>query len=115
MFLVVGAGPDQEPVFVTHVGMGKEKLAGTGAGARAGARVRVGVIVGTNIELEWSPNLKVDECKEKEFAVKNQLLNVRPSTTAARFKKMMSPKLTVVPTLILCKHLSRHARCQRTH
>ena len=91
MFLVVGAGP--EPVFVTHVGMGKEKLAGAGARAGDGARVRVHVIVGTNTELEWSPNLKVDECKEKEFAVKNQSLNVRPSTTAARFKKRQAPNL----------------------
>ena len=39
MFLVVGAGP--EALFVTRVGVGKEKLAGAGAGAR------VGVVVGT--------------------------------------------------------------------
>ena len=38
MFLVVGAGP--EALFVTRVGVGKEKLAGAGAGARVGVRTR---------------------------------------------------------------------------
>ena len=44
MFLVVGAGP--EALFVTRVGVGKEKLARAGAGARVGVgtRYRAGAV-----------------------------------------------------------------------